>query len=283
MTAATRRRPAARKSVSKPAAEATKLDWNQLIETALTMPGSTGDTYCRFREYSWLNQVLLASQGVTEPVNTYNGWLTLGRQVRKGSTAHRINRPIIVKSKNHVDENGDPTKLRLFKEVACLFTASQTDGDELPPAPVRGWVLQDALGVLAITQVPYESLDGNKQGHSIGRTFAINPVAVHPLRTTFHELAHIVLGHTTPGGLAEYQLHRGSFEFEAEATAYLLMHELGLLDEQSASHSRAYIQGWLRGVDGAERVSDGSIKAVFSAVTTILAAGRPAKAEEESS
>jgi hypothetical protein len=33
------------------------LDWQQLLEEALTAPGGTGNVYNRFHEYSFLNQV----------------------------------------------------------------------------------------------------------------------------------------------------------------------------------------------------------------------------------
>ena len=40
-------------------------------------------------------------------------------------------------------------------------------------------------------------MNGNCQGYAKGRQIAINPVAQMPAKTTFHELAHIELGHTT--------------------------------------------------------------------------------------
>jgi antirestriction protein ArdC len=264
---------------AKPQVPQRELDWTKMIEVALTLPGSTGDTYCRFYEYSFLNQILLAMQGVREPVATYKAWQSLGRQVRFNEKAYRIIRPIVVK-RTREDAQGEEHEVayRRFKEVACLFAVSQTDGDELPPVEPKGWDLPAALAALNVEQVPYESADGNMQGYSSERTFAINPVAVNPTHTTFHELAHIVLGHTTADKLALYIAHRGVFEFEAEATAYLVMHELGLLDEAAASHSRAYIQGWL---SGHEAPSDAVIRQVFQAVDKILKAGRPAKVEKD--
>jgi antirestriction protein ArdC len=113
---------------------------------------------------------------------------------------------------------------------------------------------------------------GNTQGYSTERQFALNPVAVNPQKTTLHEVAHIVLGHTTDGAHADYVAHRGHKEFAAEATAFLAMRELGLLDDDAASESRGYIQHWLR----EERPTDAEVRQVFHAVDTILRAGRPA-------
>lgn len=275
MTAMKTRKPVARKAAAKPAEPQRELDWAKMIEIALTLPGSTGDTYCRFYEYSFTNQILLALQGVREPVATYKRWTELGRQVQAGSKAYRIIRPIVIKSKTEIDEQGKPRTFGRFKEVPCLFTVSQTDGDPLPPVEPKGWDLQAAHAALGVAQVAYSSTDGNTQGYSKGKAYALNPVAVDPTHTTFHELAHIVLGHTDDDGLAEYVHHRGRFEFEAETTAFLVLHELGLLTDEQASHTRAYIQGWL----GREKPGEVSIRKIFGAVDKILKAGRPAKAE----
>ncbi len=59
-------------------------------------------------------------------------------------------------------------------------------------------------------------------------------------------------------------------EFQAEATAYLAMNELGRLDDESASHSRGYIRHWLQ----AEQPGDREIRLVFAATEQILRAGR---------
>jgi antirestriction protein ArdC len=242
-----------------------QLDWQELIETALTMPGNMSDTYCRFYNYSFLNQCLLLMQGVHEPVATYKRWQAIGRQVLKGSKAAVIIRPITITRKNEDDEV--ESAFTRFKPVKCLFTYSQTEGDEFPPAEVPGWDLDTALSKLNIRRVPFLELDGNVQGISWGRNFAINP---DPLGTTYHELGHVVLGHTEPDKAKQYALHRGVYEFQAEATAYLTMHELGVMGEEQASESRAYIQGWIRD----ERPGDAAIRQVFGATDQILRAGR---------
>ena len=247
-----------------------EIDWGKLIAVALDTPGSVGNVYNRFYDYSFLNQMFLRMQGVTEPVATYRRWQSIGRQVIRGSKAHAIVRPIVIEKKNNEGEVED-TMLR-FKPVRCLFTVSQTEGDELPSANIPDWDLETALTTLDIARVPYELIDGNVQGYSQQREFAINPVAVEPKHTTFHEIGHIVLGHTMRerGSSFEYAVHRGVQEFQAEATAYLTLKELEQLTPSMASHSRGYIQGWL----GDERPSDAAIRQVFSATDGILKAGR---------
>jgi hypothetical protein len=247
------------------------VEWTRLLEEALTMPGNLGNIYNRFYPYSFNNQVLLYMQRVTEPVATYNKWKEMGRQVQKGSKAKSILRPITLNLKDQLDKDGQPKKLTKFKMVKCLFTASETSGDELPEWEPPEWSAERALGALAISRVPFELLDGNVQGYSFDRNVTVSPVAVYPFKTLIHEVGHVVLGHTTPDQRAEYQEHRGVKEFAAESTAYLTLNEIGATDNQwNPSSSRAYIQTWLQG----QRPPDQEIKAVFKATDAILKAGR---------
>lgn len=253
-----------------------EIDWQLMIDESLCLPGSLGNIYNRFYTYSFGNQLLLYMQGVREPVATYQRWQDMGRQVLKGSKAKAILRPVTVKSRTEVDSEGNPKKFTKFKLVNCLFTASETEGEELPAVEPMGWDLDTALEAMQIKRIPFEELNGNVQGHSIEREFAINPVAVHPLKTTFHELGHIALGHTTGEKLKEYATHRGVMEFQAEAVSYLVANELEVATEEVQSVSRAYIQHWL----GGQRPPDQAIRQVFQATDTILKSGRMAVGEQ---
>lgn len=233
------------------------------------MPGHLSGIYNRFYTYSFNNQILLWMQGVTEPVATFNRWKEMGRQVKKGSKAKAILRPITVKLKDEVDDQGNPRQITKFKLVNALFTVSETEGDELPEYIPPEWSEERALSELSITRVPFAMLDGNAQGYSFERNVAISPVAVYPLKTLFHELAHVVLGHTAPDQMVEYGKHRGIKEFQAEATAYLCMNDIGATEHMDASASRGYIHSWL----GGKTPPDSAIKDVFKAVDTILKAG----------
>lgn len=244
------------------------LDWPALIDQALTMPGSTGDVYNRFRTYSFLNRLFLYSQGATEPVAKYQQWKDMGRQVLKDSKAFSIVRPITIEKKDAAGEVED--RILKFKVVKCLFQVSQTEGEPLPEIEVPGWDLDQALDKLDIKRVPFQRLDANVQGSSFERTIAVNPVAKYPFKTTVHEIGHVLLGHSTRDSLAEYEQHRGLYEFGAEATAHLTCNELGQLPDEAASVSRAYIQGWIKD----ERPSDVAIRQVFGATEQILKSGR---------
>lgn len=241
--------------------------WSDLLQTALELPGQAGSTYNRFRRFSLGNQALLMMQGLMEPVNTYKGWLALNRQVKKGSKAKVIYVPMFRKELN--DQGEKEQRLSGFKLVPSMFGVSETEGEDLPEYEPPTWSKERATRTLKVTQVAFSTLEANSQGFSVGRNYAINPVAVYPFKTFLHELSHIVSGHTTPDGLDEYRTHRGTKEFEAEASAYLLMNELDAPDQFDAAESRDYIQFWLRGEDPPES----SIKKVFSTVDKIYRAG----------
>jgi hypothetical protein len=129
--------------------------------------------------------------------------------------------------------------------------------------------LDRALETLEIKRVPYAMLSANASGYSYGRNLAISPLDESPLITALHEGAHILHGHTEPERLNEYRMHRGLYEFEAEATAYIVGHELDVITEQQASESRGYCQRWLM----RERPPETSIRQVFKVADQILRAG----------
>ena len=250
-------------------------EWTELLKVALEMPGEAGNTYNRFRRLSMGNQALLMMQGLYEPVHTYKGWLSLNRQVRKGSKAKSIYVPMFRKKE---DKDGEQHEfLSGFKLVPSMFGVSETEGDDLPPWEPPEWSRFQALRNLKIEQVSYMSIDGNTQGYSRAREIAINPVAVYPFKTLMHELGHVVAGHTTEDEMAEYSKHRGRYEFEAEGAAYLVLNELGALQQFNPAESRAYIQNWLAG----EKPDEKSVRRVFSTADKILKAGYPEVKTEE--
>jgi len=93
-------------------------------------------------------------------------------------------------------------------------------------------------------------------------------VAEYPHKTRFHEIAHVVLGHTKEGLMTDSEFTpRDVREVEAEGVAYILCALLGLpgLDE-----SRGYIQNWLEGAV----ITDKSAQRIFSTANKILEAGQ---------
>ena len=261
----------------------TKVDWPKLLDEALTAPGNLGNVYSRFHDYSITNMLLFLMQGIREPVASYSRWKSLGRQVVRGARAKQVIVPVLVNEQppeeEELEEPIEEKRERIarligFKLINGVFALSDTDGPELAPKAARGWDLQTALDKLGVHEVPFNNTNGNLQGYSHGLEYAVNPIAVNRDKTIFHELGHIVLGHTLGRALVGAEMHRGIREFQAEATAYLCMNELELMDDETASHSRGYIRHWL----GVEQPDDKAIQRVFRAADAILRAGRVVEA-----
>src|SRR6266404_4630076 len=106
---------------------------------------------------------------------------------------------------------------------------------------------------------------------SRAREIAVNPLAALPHKTTFHEIAHIVLGHTTSEKLVDgEQTTRHIREVEAESVALICCETLGL---DGAEFCRGYIQHWLK---TEKEIPNQSAARIFAAATSILKAGTPA-------
>src|SRR4029077_16312731 len=141
---------------------------------------------------------------------------------------------------------------------------------------IPAWDRARALQTLKVEEIPFEMMNGNCQGYAKGRQVAINPVAQMPAKTTFHELAHIELGHTSEAVQDSETLPRNLKEVEAESVALLCLESLRM---DGAEYCRGYIQNWLAGAEIPER----SAQRIFSAADKILKAGieRPGKGGAE--
>lgn len=269
-----------------------KLDMTAVLEFSLTAPGHISQCYSRFHHYSMLNCMLVMMQtGKLEPIATFNRWKELDRKVTKGSKALFVNHPRFAPDIDQAtgqpkrDDNGKVTmKVVGFAPRATVFQLWQTDGEDLVMPDVPDWNRDNAMKALDVTEVPFSHPNGNTQGYSHDREFAINPVAEYPFKTMIHEWAHILLGHTAED--YEYHDHRGIAEFQAESVALLVCSDLGV-DQFDASASRGYIQNWLSGTDaefltedGELAVTDTAVRKIFAVVDEILTAGRGKGTEE---
>lgn len=272
---------------SLPLDENGKLDLVRVLVLALTVPGRLSNCYNKFHRYSFLNMVLVFLQtGKLEPMATFNRWKTLGRTIISGpGSALFVNHPkfapvtdratgLPIKKANGKIE----MKVVGFYPKATVFQLFQTDGPELEMPETPEWDKEQAMEHLDITEVTFRKGDGNTQGYSHEREFALNPVAESPFKTMMHEWAHILLGHTAAD--YQYAAHQGVAEFQAEAVALLVCRELDVEGFDEAN-SRGYIQHWLDG-DSSEyvnehgelAVNDHVVREIFSATDKILLAGR---------
>src|SRR5262245_32286267 len=131
---------------------------------------------------------------------------------------------------------------------------------------IPAWDRARALQTLNVQEIPFEMLDGNCQGYARGRQIAINRLAQMPAKTTFHELAHIELGHTSEAVHDSETLTRNLKEVEAETTALMCVEALGM---DGAEYCLGYIQTGLAGASIPER----SAQRIFAAADKILKAG----------
>ena len=272
--------------------------WFDLLRDAVSTPGKLLEAYTAFHNFSVGNSLLALFQCYERqitpgPLNTYKGWKQLGRQVRKGEKAIVLCMPLAYKKRLRQDsqdaeESGSNQRAHDKKEVCdeviryrfalrpYWFVLGQTDSETEFTPSIPGFDLATALRELRIQQVDFASTDGNAQGYASERSIAINPLAQLPHKTIFHELGHIVLGHTEEGRLVDSDLTpRNIREVEAESVALICCEVLQL---DGAEYARGYIQNWISG----EPISDRSAQRIFSAASAILKAGRGESAGRES-
>ena len=222
-----------------------------LLQSAVTEPGTISQAYQQFHSYSLGNQLLAMTQCAEReippgPMATYPRWRELGRQVKKGEKAIRLCMPITIKRKGSADAvDTDPDAPEVFTKFIYKprwFVLSQTDGDPLPEAPIPAWDREQALSALEVAEVDFEHTDGNCLGLARERSIAINPINPLAHKTRFHELAHVLLGHTAEGQQADSEITpRTLRECEAESVALLCC---AALDLPGVAECRGYIQRW---------------------------------------
>lgn len=254
-------------------------DFNKLLARALNEPGILSKAYSRFHRFSLGNQLLavlqLEERGMPlSPIASYNHWQELGRMVRKGEKALSLFMPVTIKHKEMDDTTGEEIETgkvyMRFMMKRHWFTLDQTEGVEYQePIAIPTWDAEQGLMKLGISEKPFAMVNGNVQGYAMEHSIAVSPLAEYPHKTRFHELAHVVLGHTNDAGCWDTaSLSKQVKEAEAEGVAFILC---SLLDLPGQAESRGYIQNWLDG----ENLPEKSAQRIFSAAQTILAAGKP--------
>ena len=92
--------------------------------------------------------------------------------------------------------DSSPATFTRFVYRSRWFVLAQTEGAELPEPSIPQWDAKQALSTLGVDEIPFDSTDGNVMGYARERSIAINPLNPLPHKTRFHELAHVLLGHT---------------------------------------------------------------------------------------
>jgi hypothetical protein len=256
-------------------------DMRTILHIALTQPGVMNQAYRAFHNYSIGNQLLAALQLLDKglplaPIASFNAWREKGRFVKKGEKAISLFMPISVKRRADKDapadsaEAGEGGTFSLFMLRPNWFSLNQTEGDAFTAETITpAWDAVTAMAALDIIEEPFELLQGNHLGYARARSIGLNPLNPLKHKTRFHEMAHVVLGHTAVVDMHDDEaLTRQIVEAEAEGVAYLLC---ALLDLPGQAESRFYIQGWLQGGTLPEK----SAKRIFGAADRIMKAGQP--------
>lgn len=197
----------------------------------------------------------------------FRQWEKFDRKVSKGAKAVWILAPI---TRRVADEQDDGTLRERHRVVGFkgvpVFDVSDTQGEPLPPAPVRppeGSVTPGTLeGLRArVGQAGYSyhevEIPGCRPAEgegTLGYTEGTTKRIVIDSRlndaqkasTIAHELGHVHCGHLERD-YSEYRRHRGQMETEAEMTAYLVNRNRGMSREQVDAFSPGYIAGWSKG------------------------------------
>ena len=246
-----------------------------LLRSAVTDPGILSAAYRQFHAYSVGNQLLAWSQCLEReippgPMATFPRWKELGRYVRKGEKALTLCQPVTVtRPADANDETDEPGVFTRFVYRPHWFVLAQTDGAEIPPEPIPSWDAERALAGLYVAEVPFDIPDGNVLGFARGRTIALNPVNPMPHKTRFHELAHVLLGHTVEGAQADGQVTpRNLRECEAEAVALVCCAALELPGVECC---RGYLQAWW---GAGNPIPERSAQRILKTADQILKAGR---------
>lgn len=251
-------------------------NFTTLLHEAVNKPGTIMKAYSAFHNYSLGNQLLALVQcqlrGIEPgPINTFPKWQDLKRHVKRGEKALTLCMPVTVKRKETSDAGEEQdASFTTFVYKTRWFVLAQTDGEALQLPPMPTWDADKALSALDIQRVAFTLTDGNCQGYAKQRSIAVSPLAQLPHKTLFHEMAHVLLGHTSEADFSDTErTPKNLREVEAEAVALLCCEALEL---EGAAFCRGYIQDWLkRGGDSV--IPEKNAQKILKAADQILKTG----------
>jgi len=228
----------------------------------------------RFHHYSFFNtSLILAQRPDATLVAGYRTWQKNNRQVRKGEQGLTILAPMLTR-----DPDDETRKLLTGFRCVKVFGLSQTDGDPIPQ-PEGPRQLTDAphdrvrilaYQVLLEAYCRQQGVDVHhdfRHPHALGvyrpatREIALRPdlSTTQAFKTLTHEAAHMLL-HT---GSHE----RASAELEAETTAFLVCHTLGI---DTSTYSFPYLASWTDTLEQLVAAGDRASKAADQILDHLL-------------
>src|SRR5947199_5146257 len=165
-------------ATEKPTKEQPEIHFRQLLNEAVTKPGTVMKAYSLFWNYSLGNQILAflqaAQRGIAlGPIASFNRWKEPGRHVKRGEKAIELCMPITLKRKTtETGPDGQDVETEVpFKRFVFRrnwFMLSQTDGAEFQAPAIPTWDRSRALEVLGVEEIPFTMMNGNTQGYAKG-------------------------------------------------------------------------------------------------------------------
>lgn len=171
--------------------------------------------------------------------NTFDVSQTEGEPFEVPSIQRRRQARIIGGQRAELLDGDDPTGA--FDDVVKLIKDEGYTFDLVPPG-------SDGLG----------DANGRTTRHGTVKRVRVRDdiSGAHRIKTTVHELAHILCGHLDDSA-DPIELHRGRYETEAESIAHIVCRMLGL---DTRGYSDAYVLEW----------ADGDIELIKNCADTIL-------------
>ena len=224
----------------------------------------------RFHRYSLHNVLLITLQKPNAShVAGFRTWNQLGRFVKKGEKGLVIFAPMLRRKADSADDSSTDSSIIMGFRAAYVFDISQTEGQELPQIGVvhgdPGCQIERLRGFAAAQNIALEYSEqiAPARGISYGGRIALLPgqSPAEEFSTFVHELAHELLHRDD----RRESTSRKVRETEAEATAFVVCHAIGL---DTGSAACDYIQLWNPDVDTLTQ----SLEYVHKAASQILAA-----------
>jgi antirestriction protein ArdC len=223
----------------------------------------------RFHRYSLHNVMLIASQKPNASyVAGFRTWNGLGRFVKKGEKGILILAPIVRRKPESAEDQEEVSASIAGFRAAYVFDVNQTDGKELPQIglvhgdPQKHAERLRSFADLQGIAVEYSEQIAPARGVSSRGKITLLPgqSPAEEFSTLTHELAHELLHR----GDRRTATSRRIRETEAEATAFVVCHAIGLETGSAASY---YIQLW----NGDAQLLTDSLAYIRQAASQILA------------
>jgi hypothetical protein len=197
----------------------------------------------KFHSYRFYNTLSIFFHCPTAThVAGFAAWKKLGRYVRKGESGIPILAPCFKRKSEDMDVEDADEKIISFFKIVYVFDFSQTEGEELPEAPITANC--GDVGLLPIleeivenrgVELSYKTLAGSHHGTSYGGQIDVDDrlESGGKVAVIIHELAHELLHQKGR------RVSRKQAETEAEAVSYVVSAHFGL---QTASAN--YLALW---------------------------------------